>query len=106
MTETERRALKEHINILDCVQREWKGVRLSASYVCGRVRKCVDVALARAEQMCAAPRVSACVRVRTNADGPVPVTLVSLIFSRWDTVSGCNTCAQAHVHTDTHAERV
>ena len=26
VTQTERRALKEHINILDSVQREWRGV--------------------------------------------------------------------------------
>lgn len=44
MTETERRALKEHINILDCVQREWREVRPSSPHVSTRVRKCVDVA--------------------------------------------------------------
>lgn len=41
VTQTERRALKEHINILDCVQREWSEaeqcVRTCAHivYVCG-----------------------------------------------------------------------
>lgn len=39
-----------------------------------------------------------CVSVCANADGLVPVTLVSLIFSRWDTVSGCNTWAHAHTY--------
>lgn len=36
MTQTERRALKEHINILDCVQREW-----SEAEQC--VRKCAHI---------------------------------------------------------------
>lgn len=105
MTETERRALKEHINILDCVQREWREVRPSSPHVSTRVRKCVDVARGCEQSECVWRRGER-VRVCANAYGLVPVTLVSLIFSRWDTVSGCNTCAHARVHTDTHAERV
>lgn len=75
VTQAERRALKEHINILDCVQRQRSEaeqcVRKCAHivYVCGR-----DVSVGGMSVcMCA------------NVDGLVPVTLVSLIFSRWET---------------------
>lgn len=100
MTQTERRALKEHINILDCVQRERSEaeqcvcVQTSVHIVCMYVGK-GDVSVGE---------MSSCSCLCANADGLVPVTLVSLIFSRWDTVSGCNT--HTHIHRDTHAAKV
>lgn len=101
VTQTERRALKEHINILDCVQREW-----SEAEQC--VRKCTHIVyVCGGKEMhlwegwvCACARSCMC----ANADGPVPVTLVSLIFSRWETVSECNTHT-AHPHTHRHTLR-
>lgn len=116
VTQTERRALKEHINILDCVQREWR--REAEQCVC--VHKCKEVCILYVcmyvgKMRCVFVCVFKCVWERwvvhvrscmcANADGLVPVTLVSLIFSRWDTVSGCNTCTHTPPHTHWHTQR-
>lgn len=47
-------------------------------------------------------RVCSCLCMCANAERLAPATLVSLIFSRWDTVSGCNTCM--HIYTQTRAQ--
>lgn len=86
VTQTERRALKEHINIPDRVRKgaEWGWAvckRGACAYcICAGMRLWVG---ARSACACEHPCVCA------NADGPVPVTPVSLIFSRWETVSEC-----------------
>lgn len=71
VTQAGRRALKEHINILDCVQREQ-----SEAEQC--VRKCAHIECMWCRDV-SVGGMSMC--MCANVDGLVPVTLVSLIFS-------------------------
>lgn len=98
VTQAERRALKEHINILDCVQRERER---SEAEQC--VRKCAYcVCMWRRDVSVGGMSMCMC----ANVDGLVPVTLLSLIFSRWETDFMEYTGTHTHVLTQTRRARL
>lgn len=104
VTQTERRALKERINILDCVQREWRGARLSSVYVCRRVRKCVHIVwmyVCGEVEMCLWEGwVCACVQMLMDWS--------LLHWSHWFSHAGIQSQDVTHTptNTQTHVEKV
>lgn len=62
VTQTERRALKEHINILACVRRERRGERERPSSACARGRECISHACMWGKGVVSAGEMNVCVR--------------------------------------------